>query len=108
MSVGKFSPCRPRPFGGNPIMRPIVFILAAFVCGGPAVAQNWQEYSYPDQFFAAAFPADPPMETTTYPVADDRSVGAHVYPVYQGPAVFQGTVAGVSDTGLGGKAGIDA
>src|SRR5260370_4807471 len=88
MSVGKFSPCRPRPFGGNPIMRPIVFILAAFVCGGPAVAQNWQEYSYPDQFFAAAFPADPQMETTTYQVSDDRSVEAPAYAVYHDTSVF--------------------
>src|SRR5258707_2329881 len=107
MSVGKFSPCRPRPFGWNPIMRPIVFILAAFVCGGPAVAQNWQEYSYPDQFFAAAFPADPQMETTTYQVADDRSVEAHVYAVYQDTAVFKVTVAEVADTGLEESAAID-
>jgi len=88
-------------------MREIVFILAALVCGGPAVAQNWQEYSYPDQFFTVAFPADPQMETTTYQVAADRSVEAHVYAVYQDTAVFKVTVAEVADTGLEESAVID-
>jgi hypothetical protein len=88
-------------------MRPIVFILAAFVFGGPAVAQNWQEYSYPDQFFTAAFPADPQMETTTYQVAADRSVEAHVYSVYQDTALFKVTIAEVADTGLEESAVID-
>jgi hypothetical protein len=45
-------------------------------CGGPAVAQNWQEYSYPDYSFRVVFPADPQIEITTYRVADDRSVEA--------------------------------
>ena len=88
-------------------MRLIVFILAALLCGGPAVAQNWQEYSYPDQFFTVAFPADPQTETTTYQVADDRSVEAHVYAVYQDTAVFKVTVAEVADTGLEESAAID-
>ncbi len=88
-------------------MRLIVFILAALVCGGPAVAQNWQEYSYPDQFFTVAFPADPQIESTTYHVADDRSVEAHLYSVYQDTAVFKVTVAEVADTGLEENAVID-
>jgi hypothetical protein len=32
-------------------MRLIVFILVAFVVAGPAAAQNWQEYSYPNYSF---------------------------------------------------------
>jgi hypothetical protein len=94
-------------FPREPNMRLIVFILAALLCGGPAVAQNWQEYSYPDQFFTVAFPADPQTETTTYQVADDRSVEAHVYAVYQDTAVFKVTVAEVADTGLEESAVID-
>jgi hypothetical protein len=94
-------------FPWEPNMRPIVFILAALVCGGPAVAQNWQEYSYSDQFFAVAFPADQQTETTTYQVADDRPVEAHVYAVYQDTAVFKVTVAEVADTGLEESAVID-
>ena len=94
-------------FPREPNMRLIVFILAALLCGGPAVAQNWQEYSYPDQFFTVAFPADPQTETTTYQVADDRPVEAHVYAVYQDTAVFKVTVAEVADTGLEESAVID-
>jgi hypothetical protein len=94
-------------FPREPNMRLIVFILAALVCGGPAVAQNWQEYSYPDQFFTVAFPADPQIESTTYHVADDRSVEAHLYSVYQDTAVFKVTVAEVADTGLEENAVID-
>src|SRR5712672_462004 len=94
-------------FPWEPNMRLIVFILAALVCSGPAVAQNWQEYSYPDQFFTVAFPADPQIESTTYHVADDRSVEAHVYAVYQDTAVFKVTVAEVADTGLEESAVID-
>jgi hypothetical protein len=55
-------------------MRSIAFVpivsLAAFVAGGPAAAQSWQEYSYPNYAFTVAFPADPQIETTTYRLAD--------------------------------------
>ena len=62
----------------NPKMRLIAFALAAFVASGPAAAQSWQEYSYPAYSFTVAFPADPQIETTTYQLADGRSVEAHV------------------------------
>jgi hypothetical protein len=84
-----------------------VFILATLVSGGSAVAQSWQEHSYPDQSFTVTFPGDPQMETTTYQVADDRSVEAHVYAVYQDTAVFKVTVAELADTGLEESAVID-
>jgi hypothetical protein len=41
-------------------MRLIALILAAFAISGPAAAQNWQEYSYPDYAFTVTFPADSP------------------------------------------------
>ncbi len=88
-------------------MRLIVFIVATLVAGGAAVAQSWREYSYPDQFFTVAFPADPQVQTTTYQVADDRSVEAHVYSVHQNDAVFTVTVAELTDTGLEESAIID-
>jgi hypothetical protein len=81
-------------------MRLIVFIAAMVFGVGPAVAQGWREYSYPDQFFTVAFPADPQTQTTTYPVADNRSVEAHVYSVRQDNALFKVTVAELADTGL--------
>jgi len=88
-------------------MRLIAFILAVFVVGGPAAAQTWQEYSYPDYSFTVSFPADPQIETTTYQVADDRSVEAHVYSVRQDSSVLKITVAEVADTGLEESAVID-
>jgi hypothetical protein len=81
-------------------MRPIVFILATIVGGGSAVAQSWQEHSYPDQSFTVTFPGDPQIETTRYQVADGRLVEAHVYSVHRDDAVFKMTVAEIGDTAL--------
>jgi hypothetical protein len=91
----------------NPHMRLLAFVFAVCGCGGPAVAQNWQEYSYPDYSFTVTFPADPQVETTTYQVADDRSVEAHVYSVRQDNSVLKVTVAELADTGLEESAVID-
>jgi hypothetical protein len=88
-------------------MRLIAFALAAFVAGGPAAAQSWQEYSYPAYSFTVAFPADPQIETTTYQVADSRSVEAHVYSVRQNDSVLKVTVAELANTGLEESAVID-
>jgi hypothetical protein len=88
-------------------MRLTAFIVAMLVGGGPAVAQSWREYSYPDQSFTVAFPADPQMEITTYQVADNRSVEAHVYAVHQDSAVFKVTVAELADAGLAESTVID-
>lgn len=81
-------------------MRTIAFVLAAFVVSGPAAAQNWKEYSYPDYSFTVAFPADPQIETTTYQVADGRSVRARVYTVRQDNSVLKVTIAELANTGL--------
>jgi hypothetical protein len=81
-------------------MRLIVFIAAMVVGVGPAVAQSWREYTYPDHLFTVAFPADPQTETTTCQVADNRSVEARVYSVRQDNALFKVTVAELADTGL--------
>ena len=78
-------------------MRTIAFVLAAFVVSGPAAAQNWQEYSYPDYSFTVSFPADPQIETTTYQVADDRAVEARVYAVRRKTTEFKVTVAELAD-----------
>jgi hypothetical protein len=88
-------------------MRLIAFILAVFVAGGPAAAQSWQEYSYPAYSFTVAFPAEPQIETTTYQVADGRSVEAHVYSVRLNNGVFKVTVAELANTNLEESAVID-
>ena len=88
-------------------MRPIALLLAAFVLSSPAAAQSWKEYSYPDFFFSITFPADPQIETTTYPVADDRLVEARVYSVRRDSGMFKVTVAELARTGLEEGAVID-
>ena len=88
-------------------MRSIPLILAAFAFGAPAVAQSWEEYSYPDYAISVAFPASPQIETTTYQITDGRSVPARVYSVRQDKGEFEMTVAELANTGLGEKAVID-
>jgi hypothetical protein len=88
-------------------MRPFILISALLVFAFPAVAQNWQEYSYPDHSFRVTFPADPQIEVTTYRVADDRKVEAHVYFVRRDDAEFKVTVAELADAGLELTAVID-
>jgi hypothetical protein len=78
-----------RPF----TLIPMTFIFAMFVVAGPAAAQSWQEYSYPDYSFRVSFPADPKIETTTYQITDDRAVEARVYAVHRKDAEFKVTVA---------------
>jgi hypothetical protein len=73
----------------------------------PAAAQNWQEYSYPAYAFTIAFPSDPRVQTTTYRLADGRSLEAHVYSARQNDSVFTVTVAELGNTGLDERAVID-
>jgi hypothetical protein len=86
----------------------VILLLGALAAGGPAAAQSsWKEYSYPDDFFSVDFPAAPKIETTTYQVADNRSVRARVYSVKQDSALFAVTVAELANTGLDESAVID-
>jgi hypothetical protein len=78
----------------------LFFLALAAVTSGPAAAQNWQEYSYPDYSITVVFPAEPQVETTAYPVADGRSVEAHVFSARQNDDVFKVTVAELANSGL--------
>ena len=88
-------------------MRSIPFILAVFAFSGPAVAQSWEEYTYPEYAISVAFPASPKVETTTYQIADGRSVPARVYSVRQDKGDFKLTVADLANTGLDEKTVLD-
>ena len=55
-------------------MRSIALMLALFAVTGPAAAQEWKEYTYPNLSFTVAFPADPKIETATYEAAEGRSM----------------------------------
>jgi hypothetical protein len=88
-------------------MRLIAFVIAASVIGGPAAAQAWQEYANKDYSFTVMFPTAPQVETTTYQVAEGRSVPAHVYTARQDKGTFKVTVAELGNTGLQEDAVID-
>jgi hypothetical protein len=88
-------------------MRSIPFILVAIAFSAPAMAQSWEEYSYPEYAISVAFPASPKIETTNYQIADGRSVPARVYSVRQDKGEFKLTVADVANTGLDEKTIID-
>jgi hypothetical protein len=79
------------------ILIPVTFIAVLFAATGPAPAQNWQEYSYPDYSFRVSFPADPQIETTIYQITDDRAVEARLYAVHRKDAEFKVTVAELAD-----------
>jgi hypothetical protein len=88
-------------------MRSIPLILAAFAFSAPALAQSWEEYSYPEYAISVAFPATPQIESTTYQIADGRSVPARVYSVRRDKGEFKMTVADLANAGLDEKAVID-
>jgi hypothetical protein len=85
---------------GGVNMRVIAFVAASFVASSPVAAQEWREYAYPDYAFTVVFPANPRAESTTYRLADGRTVPAHVYSVRENNGVFTVTVAEIGNTGL--------
>ncbi len=77
-------------------MRLIVLLIAALFAAGPAAAQSWQEYTYPQYSFSVAFPADPKVETRQYQTADGSMVDSRVYEVTRDNFVLRMTVADLS------------
>src|SRR5260370_1115941 len=85
-------------------MRLIAFALAAFVAGGPAAAQNWQEYSYPAYSFTVAFPADPQIETTTYRLPGRRAGRTPRFTVRQNDSACAARIRAIREGCRGGAA----
>jgi hypothetical protein len=81
-------------------MHLIAFIIAGLVASGPAAAQTWQEYTYPNYAFAVAFPAQPKIETVSYQASNGRQFEAQVYSVTQDIGVLKMMVADLTDTTL--------
>jgi hypothetical protein len=72
---------------------------------GAAGANGWSRY--PDYAFSVAFPANPQVDTTTYQIADNRSVPARIYSVCQANVVFSMIVAELKGTNLEENAVVD-
>jgi hypothetical protein len=88
-------------------MRIFAVAVAAFVISGPAAAQGWEEFNYPEYAFSVVFPTNPKVETIPYEVADGRMAPARVYSARQDKAEFKMTIADLANTGLDEKAVID-
>src|SRR5215470_423773 len=88
-------------------MRIVAVAVAAFVISGPAVAQGWEEFNYPEYAFSVVFPTNPKVETIPYEVADGRMAPARVYSARQDKGEFKMTIADLANTGLDEKAVID-
>jgi hypothetical protein len=89
-------------------MRKMLLALAAFMLlSGPAAAEAWPEYTYSDDAFTVRFPLPPRIESTTYRLADGRSLPARVYSVSRNDGAFKVTVADLANTNLDEAAVID-
>jgi len=76
----------------RPIVLAIAFALAMPVAATAVATTDWKEYRYPAYSFSVSFPAEPKVETATYPAPDGRAVEARVYSVALGNAAFIMTV----------------
>jgi hypothetical protein len=81
------------------IVAGIAVLIAVF--GSRADAQSqWREYSYPDQQFAAAFPAPPEVTRIPFENADGRRVSEAVYYLQQDSERFQVAVFDLLRAGI--------
>jgi hypothetical protein len=89
-------------------MRLLAFIAAlATLTAGPAAAQSWKEYTYPQYAFAVSFPAEPTVETKPYQTAEGASAESRVYSVARANGVFTMTVVDLSGVQTDEKTVID-
>lgn len=90
----------------QPTGRLVVLGALLFAVAGPAQAQDWKEYAYPDAGFSAQFPAQPSVAESQYK-AEGLSAPAKVYAARVGSADYSVTVADLSKSGVGKDAAID-
>jgi hypothetical protein len=88
-------------------MRLIAYLLVALAFSGPAAAQAWKDYTYPDYAFTVSLPADPVITNTTFQPVDGRTVPARVWTVTRNKNIFKVTIADLANTGLQEGAVID-
>jgi hypothetical protein len=72
-------------------------MVALFALLAPsAQAQEWQQFSYPDQGFAISFPGQPQIRDSTITLAAASNVPARLYSLTQGANEYRLTVADFS------------
>ena len=88
-------------------MRLIAFVAAALIVSLPASAQEWKEYSYPDNGFYVHFPAEPQVAESTYTTMDGKTVKARTYSLERDNTLYAVTVADFSQDAMEEQAAID-
>ena len=88
-------------------MRLLAYLLVALAFSGPAAAQAWKDYTYPDYAFTVSLPADPAITNTTFQPVDGRTVPARVWTVTRNKNIFKVTIADLANTGVQEGAVID-
>jgi hypothetical protein len=75
-------------------MRLIPLVSAAFVLlvSGPSFAQEWIEYSSPEDLFSVNFPAEPDVRDSAYPTEYGVSLPGRVHSIENGPNHYSVTV----------------
>src|SRR5579863_8359271 len=84
-------------------MRLVVFVLAALIAGGPAIAQispPWKEHAEVTEGFLLVFPGDPDVAYPKWELVPGRAAEASVYSVQYNNALFRMTVVDAKDTFL--------
>ena len=74
--------------------------LVAVIASRAEAQSHWREYAYPDQQFAAAFPAPPDVMRIPSEGADDRRVTEVVYSLQQDGELFQVSVFDLLRAGI--------
>jgi hypothetical protein len=81
------------------IVAGIAAVIAVIASGAKAQSQ-WREYAYPDQQFAAAFPAPPEVMRIPFEDSDGRRATEEIYSLQQGPERFQVAVFDLLRAGI--------
>jgi hypothetical protein len=82
-------------------MRPWLPIAAAvLILAGPAAAQSWDTYSYPDAKFAVQFPAQPQVGQGKYRTQAGLDAPARIWSARTGAVNYTLTLADFSGTAL--------
>jgi hypothetical protein len=85
----------------------MLILLAAACVGGPASAQTWQPYNFPESGFTAQFPAQPTSAKSSYATLKGATVPAMTYAVEQDHVRYAVTVADFSQSDTTSQAAID-
>ena len=75
---------------------------------GPAKAQDWREYAYPEAGFSAQFPSPPAVRAFTYRTTAGQAAPARMWAAHLGAADYGVTVVDFSNTGVAAAAAIEA